>query len=121
MHAGWRGLASGALQRAAAWYPDRREVRVALGPAIGPCHYEVGEDVALAVSAGSPAGAVTARRGGRWFLDLAGTSRAILRAEGIRRVEDAEVCTACEERRFFSFRRDGTTGRHLALAARHPA
>ncbi len=117
VHAGWRGLASGVLRRGAELFAEREEVRVALGPAIGPCHYEVGEDVALAVAAGSMAGAVTERRGGRWYLDLVATSRAILLAEGIHRVEDTGLCTACETERLFSFRRDGTTGRHLALAA----
>lgn len=118
VHAGWRGLATGALQRAVEVFADRAEVRVAIGPAIGPCHYEVGEDVALAVSAGSPSGVVSERREGRRFLDLVGTARAVLRAQGIRRVEDTGLCTACESDRFFSFRRDGTTGRHLALGMR---
>jgi len=118
VHAGWRGLAAGILRRAASLFDDRREVRVAVGPTIGVCHYRVGEDVVLAVAAGSPAGAVSERRNGSWYLDLAGTARTVLRAEGIRRVEDLGVCTACEEDRFFSFRRDGRTGRHLALAVR---
>jgi polyphenol oxidase len=118
IHAGWRGLATGILQRGADLFPDRREVRVAIGPAIGSCHYEVGDDVVLAVAAGSEAGAVSERRGGRRYLDLVATTRGILRAEGIRRIEDTGVCTACEDRRFFSFRRDGTTGRHVALAMR---
>lgn len=118
VHAGWRGLAAGVLQKAAVLFAERTEVRVAIGPAIGPCHYEVGEDVALAVAAGSPAGAVTERRDGRRYLDLVATSRAILRTEGIRRVEDTGLCTACEPGRLFSYRRDGRTGRHLAFAGR---
>jgi len=118
VHAGWRGMAAGVLQRGAVLFEDRREVRVAIGPAIGPCHYEVGEEVVLAVSAGSPAGAVTRRLGARVFLDLAGTTRAILNAEGIGRVYDTGLCTACEPDRLFSFRAEGATGRHLALAMR---
>jgi YfiH family protein len=121
VHAGWRGLAAGIVQRGVAQFADRREVRAAIGPAIRACHYEVGDEVVAAVDAGSPAGAVTERRGGRAFLDLPGTFRAILHAEGIGRVEDAEVCTACEASRFYSYRRDGTTGRHLALGLRLPA
>jgi copper oxidase (laccase) domain-containing protein len=108
------------LGRAAALFEDRRGVQAAIGPAIGPCHYEVGEDVVLAVAAGSTAGAVSERRDGKRYLDLVGTTRAVLRAEGVRRVVDAGSCTACENERFFSFRRDGTTGRHLALAVRLP-
>jgi YfiH family protein len=118
VHAGWRGLASGVFQRAAALFQDRREVRVAIGPAIGPCHYEVGEDVALAVAAASHAGAVTERRKGGTYLDLVATTKAILREHGIHRAWDTGVCTACERRRFFSYRRDGVTGRHMAMGMR---
>lgn len=120
VHAGWRGMADGILHRAAALFADPREVRVAVGPTIGPCHYEVGEEVALAVAAASSAGAVTARRQGRLYLDLVATTRGILGEAGIRRVEDTGLCTACQHRRLFSFRREGTTGRHLALAMRLP-
>lgn len=120
LHAGWRGLAAGVLQRAVRVFEDPHEIRVAIGPAIGPCHYEVGEDVVLAVAAGSPAGAVAERRNGRRYLDLVGTTKRILRGEGVRRVDATGLCTACEETRLFSFRRDGTTGRHLALAMRLP-
>jgi purine-nucleoside/S-methyl-5'-thioadenosine phosphorylase / adenosine deaminase len=120
VHAGWRGLAAGVLRKAAALFPDRQGVRAAIGPAIGPCHYEVGEEVVLAVAAASAAGAVSERRGGRRYLDLVGTTRAMLRVEGVRRVADTGWCTACEEQRFFSYRRDGTTGRHLAVALRLP-
>ncbi|MFB3737787.1 MAG: polyphenol oxidase family protein [Candidatus Velamenicoccus archaeovorus] len=116
-HAGWRGLASGMIGRAADLFPQRAEVHVALGPAIGPCHYEVGEEVVAAVGAGCGR-AVAERRRGRTYLDLVATTRGALRREGIRRVDDTGTCTACERDRFFSFRRDGATGRHLALAMR---
>ena len=118
VHVGWRGLAAGILPKAIARFRDRRGIRVAFGPTIGPCHYEVGDDVVLAVASGSPTGAVSVRRNGRRYLDLVATSRAVLRAEGIRWVEDTGLCTACEERRLFSYRRDGLTGRHLAVAVR---
>ncbi len=120
VHAGWRGIASGIVQRAAALFVQPQDVRVAIGPSIGPCHYEVGEDVAIAVAAASEAGAVTERRRGKRYVDLAATALAILRADGIGKVEEAGICTACEGRRFFSHRRDGTTGRHAALAMRLP-
>ena len=116
VHAGWRGMAPGILHRAASLFPDRAQVMVAIGPAIGPCHYEVGEDVALALGAAAPAGAVTERRGGRRYLDLVATTAAILGELDIRRVEDTGLCTACEGGRFFSFSQEGSTGRHLALA-----
>ena len=92
---------------------------MAIGPAIGPCHYEVGEDVAAVVAAASEAGAATERRRGRVFLDLPGTAHATLRALGIRRVDVAGLCTACEPRRLFSHRRDGPrTGRQALVAVR---
>ncbi len=119
VHAGWRGLAAGILQRAAALFEDPADVRVAIGPAIGPCHYEVGEDVALSVAAAFDVGAVTERRGGKLYLDLAGTARAAFRSWGFRKVEGAELCTAHQRARFYSYRRDGgTTGRQAAIAMR---
>jgi polyphenol oxidase len=120
VHAGWRGLAAGVLQRAVQIFEDPSDARVAIGPAIGPCHYEVGEDVVLAVAAGSSAGVVAERRNGRCFLDLVGTAHRVLEGQGIRRIDDTGLCTACEGDRLFSFRRDGTTGRHLALGMRLP-
>ncbi len=118
VHAGWRGMAAGILQRAAGLFARPGEVHVAVGPTIGQCHYGVGDDVALAVAAGSSAGAVTIRRDGHLFLDLVGTARAVLGEVGVRRVEDTGLCTACHPDRLFSFRAEGTTGRHLALAMR---
>jgi YfiH family protein len=115
-HAGWRGIAGGIVGEVARVFRDPKDVRVAIGPAIGPDHYEVGEDVALAVAAGTEAGATTERRDGRLFLDLVGTIRSELRRLGIRRVEDTGLCTACESRRFFSYRRDGVTGRQAGFA-----
>lgn len=118
VHAGWRGLAAGILERALAGFARPGGVRAAIGPAIGPCHYEVGEDVALAVAAGSEAGAVTERRDGAAYLDLPATAARVLRRAGVRHVERAEECTACEEDRFFSHRRDGVTGRQAMIAMR---
>lgn len=124
IHAGWRGFAKGILARAAAAFERPGEARVAVGPAIGPCHYEVGEDVAVAVAAASESGAVVSRRGARRTLDLAATARQTLLACGVGKVEDTGLCTACERARFFSHRRDagdeGTTGRHVAIAVRLP-
>ena len=117
-HVGWRGLAARMVSTAAGWFEDPKDVRVALGPAIGPDHYEVGEDVALAVASGTDAGAVTERRGDRTFLDLVGTIRAELRAFGIRHVEDTGLCTMCQQGRFFSYRRDEVTGRQAAVAVK---
>jgi YfiH family protein len=118
IHAGWRGLAGGILRRAVQGFDDPGEVRAVIGPAVGPDHYRVGKDVAEAVGSGCDAGAVTALREGSLHLDLPGTARSALRGLGVRRIEVAGVCTACEPTRFYSHRREGTTGRQLGLAMR---
>lgn len=118
VHAGWRGLAAGVIDAALGSFERPGGVHAAIGPAIGPCHYEVGEDVALAVAAGSAAGAVTERRDGGLFLDLPATASRVLRAAGVRRIDRTDLCTACEEDRFFSYRRDGVTGRQALVAVR---
>ncbi|MGH2724435.1 MAG: polyphenol oxidase family protein [Actinomycetota bacterium] len=115
VHAGWRGLAAGVLDRALAAAGDG--LTAAIGPAVGPCHYEVGEEVVAAVDAGT-GGRARASRRGRPSLDLPGTVAAVLRDAGVRRVDRAGVCTACEEGRFFSHRRDGRTGRQAMVAMR---
>jgi polyphenol oxidase len=117
-HVGWRGLAAGIVRQAAGAFEDPRSALAALGPAIGPCHYEVGEEVALAVAAATGVGVVTQRRDGRLFLDLAGTAELVLREAGLPRIEQAKLCTACEPARFFSHRRDGRTGRQALVAMR---
>jgi YfiH family protein len=119
-HAGWRGIAEGIVRNVASLFDAPKDVRVALGPAIGPDHYEVGEDVALAVASGTDAGAVLDRSGGKVRLDLVGTIRAELRALGIRSVDDTGLCTACEQARFFSYRRDEVTGRQAGIAVKLP-
>jgi YfiH family protein len=116
-HIGWRGVAGGILGRAVRSFRATPSA-AAIGPAIGPCHYEVGEDVASAVDAGADGGARVERRAGRTFLDLPGTVAGVLRAAGIGAVDRASECTACEEGRFFSHRRDSRTGRQAGVAMR---
>lgn len=117
VHAGWRGLAAGILARAVARFRWPETIHAAIGPAIGPCHYEVSLDVAGAVSAGTGEAATTVRDG-RLFLDLPATVEQALRRRGTPQVEQAGECTACEEERFFSYRRDGPTGRQALIAMR---
>ena len=106
VHAGWRGLAGGVLEAAVAALGSG-PVAAAIGPGIGPCCYEVGDDV-RAVFASS----------GR-TLDLKAVARARLQAAGVQEIHDCGLCTACDPRRFFSHRRDrGITGRQAGLAWR---
>lgn len=115
VHAGWRGLAAGIVDRIVRRL-DGRPLAAAIGPAIGPCHYEVGQEVVAAVEEGSAAGARVERRRGRSFLDLPRTVETALRLAGVTEVDRAGECTACHEERFFSHRRDVVTGRQAAIA-----
>jgi len=117
VHAGWRGIAGGILPVALEAFPDPAGIKAAVGPAIGPDHYEVREEVALAVSSAAGA-AMTERRSGGLRLDLPGTVAGILERLGVRSIERSEDCTACQADRFFSRRRDGETGRQGMIALR---
>ncbi|HEV8249927.1 MAG TPA: polyphenol oxidase family protein [Gaiellaceae bacterium] len=103
VHAGWRGLAAGLVDAAVTALGGR--VAAVVGPGIGPCCYEVGPEVAE-------------RFGERGrTLDLRGVAERALRRAGVEEVEHVDLCTACDEERFFSHRRDrGLTGRQGALA-----
>jgi YfiH family protein len=118
VHAGWKGLRARVLAVALTHFPDPSEVTAAIGPAIGPCHYEVGEEVVRQVAHGVRGEAVAERRDGSWFLDLAATAAGVLRARGVEDVHGTGLCTACEAGRFFSYRRDGRTGRQAMVAMR---
>ncbi|MGH2709666.1 MAG: peptidoglycan editing factor PgeF [Actinomycetota bacterium] len=118
VHLGWRGVAAGLVQKALSTFSEPAVVVAAIGPAIGPCHYEVGEDVAEAVNSGVDGLAVADRSGPLPRLDLGATIEALLRNLGIVEIDRAEECTACEPERFFSHRRDGLTGRQALVAMR---
>lgn len=108
VHAGWRGLAGGILGAAVAAVGADR---AAIGPGIGPCCYEVGEEV-LGAFAGLGEGIAEGR-----MLDLPEVARRLLAEAGVERVESAGLCTSCEEQLFFSHRRDqGRTGRQAGIA-----
>ena len=106
LHAGWRGLLEGIVPAGVSALGGGT-VAAAIGPAIGPCCYEVGEDVA---SRFRRAFGVGLYRDGR--LDLWTAAERALRAAGCARVDRVDLCTACSPERFFSHRRDeGITGR----------
>ena len=128
-HAGWRGLASGvveatlaALCEAAACSPG--DVRVWLGACIGPRQFEVGPDV-LAAFGADPAKPDPARFTPRvqagapkWSANLAQLARDRLQAAGVVHMSAADACTVEDASRFFSYRRDGVTGRMVAVVWR---
>jgi hypothetical protein len=89
-----------------------------IGPAIGPDHYQVGEEVVAAVTAALPAGTpVATTRGGRHYLDLPGAVCAQLCQLGVQTVSNANMCTACHTDEWYSPRAEnGKTGRFGVLA-----
>jgi len=118
IHAGWRGIAAGVVQAGLSTFGRPAGVHAAIGPSVGPDHYEVGEEVAEAVAAAAEGGVAARRTGHRLLLDLPATVEAILSARGVGRVERAGECTACRPDRYFSHRRDGPTGRQAMIAFR---
>lgn len=117
-HAGWRGLAAGVLGATLrALEAPPQELLAWLGPAIGPRAFEVGPEVRAAFlrkDAGSEA-CFCAKRSGHWLADLYALARRELRALGLSEIYGGESCTYTERDRFYSYRRDGTTGRMAAL------
>ena len=117
-HAGWRGLAAGVLEQAVARAPvPAADVLAWLGPAIGSAAFEVGHEVRdafLADDAGA-AGCFAPSRTGRWLADLYGLARRRLERCGVGWMGGGGLCTFTDVRRFYSFRRDGTTGRMASL------
>ncbi|MCG6967062.1 MAG: peptidoglycan editing factor PgeF [Chromatiaceae bacterium] len=117
-HAGWRGLLGGVLEQTLAAFGEGADQLLAwLGPAIGPQAFEVGDEVRAAFVAEDPASAPHfAEHGpGHWLADLYGLARLRLVRSGIGAVSGGDFCTYSEPRRFFSYRRDGVTGRIASL------
>jgi polyphenol oxidase len=117
-HAGWRGLAAGVLEATiAALGGAGAELLAWLGPAIGPACYEVGEEVRTAFCEhDAQAAAAFARNArGRWQCDLPRLARQRLSALGLRSIHGDPHCTYAQAESFYSFRRDGATGRMAAL------
>ncbi|MGB7481108.1 MAG: peptidoglycan editing factor PgeF, partial [Burkholderiaceae bacterium] len=116
-HAGWRGLAAGVLERtvAAMRAAGAGDLMAWLGPAIGPAAFEVGEDVRQAFVGGDGALDVAfapiAARPGKYLADIYLLARARLRRIGIDSIAGGGLCTYTDARRFYSYRRDGVTGR----------
>jgi YfiH family protein len=106
-HGGWRGLAGGILQRAA---KAVEATGAAIGPGIGPCCYEVGDEVLAEFSD------IDGVAEGR-MLDLPAVARALLERAGVTDVDASDLCTKCNPELFYSHRRDGArTGRQSGIA-----
>lgn len=117
-HAGWRGLAGGVLQNTvAAMKVPPVEIMAYLGPAIGPDAFEVGQDVWDAFCLPMPAAeaAFEAIGGGKYLADIYALARLVLQREGVTQIYGGKHCTVLERDTFFSYRRDGQTGRMVSL------
>lgn len=120
-HAGWRGLAAGVIENVVralgAGGVAPGSLIAYLGPAIGGGAYEVGSDV-FETFVAADAGAATAfapQDGGKFLADLNMLARQRLARLGVRRVHGGTLCTHSDATRFYSYRRDGTTGRMASL------
>jgi YfiH family protein len=126
-HAGWRGLANGVLERTveAMRAAGAGELMAWMGPAIGQYQFEVGPDVMQAFLAGAVDDSglrhVTAAfspiegKPGKQLCDIYGLARYLLHRAGVMEVHGGEFCTVSNSGRFYSFRRDGVTGRQASL------
>ncbi|SIQ27182.1 conserved hypothetical protein [Aromatoleum tolulyticum] len=118
-HAGWRGLAAGVLDATVARMnvvPAR--IMAWMGPAIGPDAFEVGSEVRERFVSDDKDAArafFPAELPGKWYADLFELARRRLRAIGVERVYGGDVCTYSDPLRWFSYRRDGVTGRLASL------
>jgi len=117
-HAGWRGLANGILETTRNTFEcESVDIMAWLGPAIGPQAFEVGDDVRDIYLDADPALAAVFAPGkpGKWVLDIYAAARLRLAALGITNVSGGEYCTYTDQARFYSYRRDGQTGRMASL------
>lgn len=120
-HAGWRSLAGGVLQNTvAAMKVNPVDVLAYLGPAIGPDSFEVGEDVRRAFCGGKPHAEAAfeplpPQNGqAKYLADIYFLARQILQEEGVTQIYGGGRCTLLEWETFFSYRRDGQTGRMVS-------
>jgi len=118
VHAGWRGLANGVIERALAGFATSgSELMAWLGPAIGPRAFEVGDEVRAEFVAhdAAAASAFQSARAGHWYADLYTLARQRLAACAVTAVYGGDCCTFTDAARFYSYRRDGSTGRMASL------
>jgi YfiH family protein len=129
VHAGWRGTLAGVVPAAVRRMVDElgarpEDLRIALGPAIGVCCFEVGDEVVDAVARAMPRAMAPAARAiqraanGRAHVDLKRLNVMLLEAEGVpaSAIDAGPECTSCDRARFFSYRRDkGETGQAIGF------
>lgn len=118
LHAGWRGLAAGIVEAGIARMGIPGPALLAwLGPAIGPRAFEVGDEVRAAFVGVDPqaTAAFVPHASGRWLADLYQLARLRLQHQGVTAIYGGEYCTVTQSDLFYSYRRDGVTGRMASL------
>ncbi|KKC98016.1 peptidoglycan editing factor PgeF [Photobacterium halotolerans] len=117
VHAGWRGLADGILEETVRTFSAEVDQILAwLGPAIGPAAFEVGGEVRAQFLADDPAAeAAFQPKGEKWLADLYQLARLRLQRQGVTQIFGGTECTYADPARFYSYRRDGVTGRQASL------
>lgn len=118
LHAGWRGLTSGIIETGIkAMGEDPDQLIFWMGPAIGPKHFEVGEDVLQAFEQ-RYAGArkvFTGTGNKKWHMNIYEGARSVLLSSGVKQVYGGDYCTFSDEELFYSYRRDGVCGRMASM------
>ncbi len=123
-HAGWKGMAAGVLlQTLANFDAEPSDIMVWLGPVIGPCHFEVSDEVRHAFLSMSVDEIHNEKdilfqpseNNGKWMCDLYAIAKIILGAAGVKQIYGDPICTYCEFDSYYSYRRDGKTGRFATL------
>ena len=126
-HAGWRGLCTGVLEATLRNFSTApAQVQCWLGPAIGPCHFEVGDEVRSAFvaharpqdQAATLAAFAAGHSAGKWMGDLYQLARIRLRAAGVNEVAGQPLCTVCHAADYYSYRQQATTGRFATVIVR---
>lgn len=113
VHAGWRGLCDGVIENSIAQFATPAKVLAYLGPAISQSAFEVGDEVrsAFIANAAQASQAFVAGQAGKWQADLYLLARQRLMASGVKQIYGGNYCTYRQAEWFFSYRRDGQTGR----------
>jgi YfiH family protein len=123
-HAGWRGLQAGVIENTLAQFKvQAAQVSVWLGPAIGPCHFEVGPEVKAAFLAAAPSQSQSvtsacfrpAAGPDKWMADLYALARIRLQQAGVQQIAGNTRCTVCHADMLYSHRRSQPTGRFATL------
>jgi YfiH family protein len=123
-HAGWRGLLNGVLEATVgSFHAAPATISAWFGPAIGPCHFEVGSEVrsaflarsAKAERAATEAAFAACAQPGKWLADLYALARIRLESAGLQHIQGESVCTVCHHERFYSYRKQAVTGRFATL------